>query len=178
MSDLLPEGFAALIDKLAEANAPKPVVKAPRASMLGEARAAVESGAAFPPLGFSSLANASYNKRSDRVWKLAVAGDLAGLEALEVQGVNTYARAVAQYREAAIAWVKRWKMPVPAPQISVATDLGPKPPTKPKGKKPQAATQAKVAPPAKGTKSKASAVLAKRRAAKGAGLGKGVKAAA
>ena len=166
MSDLLPEGFAALIDKLAEANAPKPVVKAPRASMLGDARAAVESGAPFPALDFASLANASYNKRSDRVWKLAQAGDLAGLLALEVAGQNTYARAVAKYREAAIEWVTRWG-PAAAPAAEAPQEPVPTP-DKPKGK----------VPASKGAVSHAGAVLAQRRAAKGAPLGKGVKAAA
>lgn len=166
MSDLLPEGFAALIDKLAEANAPKPVVKAPRASMLGEARAAVESGAAFPPLGFSSLANASYNKRADRVWKMVQAGDLAGLLALEVAGQNTYARAVGKYREAAIEWLSRWGQAA-APAAEAPQEPVPAP-DKPKGK----AVASKVAV------SHASALLAQRRAAKAARLDKGVKAAA
>lgn len=176
--NLLPEGFEALVDKLAEAHAPAPVVKAPRVTMLSEAHAALDAGNQFPPLAINSLANASYAKRADRVWKLATAGDLAGLEALQVTGVNTYARAVAGYREVAIAWVKRWKAPAPVLKVVPDTPDEP-PPGKPKAKKAAAKpAKAPVAKPAaKVAVSKAGAALAKRRATK-AGQSKGVKKAA
>jgi hypothetical protein len=70
-----------------------------RKSMLTAAQEAVQAGQLPPPLEFASEANYTYNRHADRLHKLAVEGNLEALEATEIGGVNTYAKALRGYRD-------------------------------------------------------------------------------
>lgn len=76
-----------------------------RKSMLTPIEAALASGQVLP-LEFKSEANYTYNRHADRIYKAALANDLEGLEAIEITGVNTYAKALRGYRDLLIGHLK------------------------------------------------------------------------
>lgn len=76
-----------------------------RKSMLTPVQQALESGQVIP-LEFASAANYTYNRHADRIYKLALANDLEALEAIEIGGVNTYAKALRGYRDLLVAHLK------------------------------------------------------------------------
>lgn len=85
------------------AAAKQPLKKKPgRKSMLGPFEAQVAAGQSPGPLQFHTV-NYSYNNHADRIFKLGTEGDLAGLQALDLKGTNTYARAIRRYRD---LWVE------------------------------------------------------------------------
>lgn len=76
-----------------------------RKSMLTPVEQALANGEVLP-LEFASEANYTYNRHADRIYKLALANDLDGLEAVEIGGVNTYAKALRRYRDLLIGHLK------------------------------------------------------------------------
>ena len=76
-----------------------------RKSMLTPVQASLAQGVILP-LEFASEANYTYNRRADRIYKMALANDLDGLEAIEIAGVNTYAKALRGYRDLLVAHLK------------------------------------------------------------------------
>lgn len=80
-------------------------VKRKRASMLTPVEKALAQGVVLP-LEFKSEANYTYNRHADRMYKLALANDLEGLEAVEIGGVNTYAKSLRGYRDLLIGHLK------------------------------------------------------------------------
>jgi hypothetical protein len=69
-----------------------------RKSMLTPVIEGLEKGEVLP-LEFASEANYTYNRHADRLHKLALEGNLEALEATEIGGVNTYAKALRGYRD-------------------------------------------------------------------------------
>lgn len=53
----------------------------------------------IPKLEVKSAANPSYQKKADALRSLACGGDLDGLKAYEIGGVNTYAKMLRRYRD-------------------------------------------------------------------------------
>lgn len=79
-----------------------------RKSMLTPLQASLALGVILP-LEFASEANYTYNRRADRIYKMALANDLDGLEAVEIAGVNTYAKALRGYRDLLVVHLKAQK---------------------------------------------------------------------
>jgi len=73
-----------------------------RKSMLTPVLEGLEAGTILP-LEFASESNYTYNRHADRLHKLALEGNLEALEAIEISGVNTYAKALRGYRDALIS---------------------------------------------------------------------------
>ncbi len=96
---ILPPGFAALMKKVeAQAKATKPA-KPKRKTLLSDVERAIALGKEPPRLEFATSSNYTYNRHADALHKLWKAGDLAGLKGYEISGKNTYARALAKYRD-------------------------------------------------------------------------------
>lgn len=100
---LLPPGFAALMAKIEAKNAPAPKK---RRGLLAEVERVVALGKAPPLLQFGSGANYTYNRHAQALHKLWSEGDTAGLQGYSLNGKNTYARALARYREVLLAHPK------------------------------------------------------------------------
>lgn len=93
-----PEGFEGLLDGIASAVVAAKPKKPTRKSLLSDARAAVAKGELPPLLTFAPSAWA-YEKHSKALLDLASAGDLEGLKAYPIGGVNTASRALRGYRD-------------------------------------------------------------------------------
>lgn len=105
----------AAIKKAAAKKAAAHPVKATRPQLLSAARKAVEDGKLPPVLKFTSAANYSYNAHAERMHELAKAGDTKALAAYLIAGTNTYARALAGYRDLLMAAAKPAKAVKKAP---------------------------------------------------------------
>lgn len=99
----------AAIKNAAKAKQAKHPVKSTRPQLLSQARKAVEDGKLPPVLHFTSEANYSYNRHSEAMHALAKAGDVKALTAYLIKGTNTYARALAGYRDLLVTAAKAAK---------------------------------------------------------------------
>lgn len=100
---LIPTGKIMGAAKAKQARHP---VKVQRPQILSAARKAVEAGKLPPVLKFQSEQNYSYNAHGSAMHAMAKAGDRNGLLAYEIKGTNTYARALAGYRDLLLQIVK------------------------------------------------------------------------
>lgn len=89
--------------KAKKAKAPKPV-KEPRKTLVGPAWDAVNAGMQPPRMKFP-LSNYWSQTKADALHEMMLAGDMAGLSATSILGINTYARALLGYRDACIAYL-------------------------------------------------------------------------
>lgn len=97
---LLPPGFAAIMEKI-EAKHRKPAKK--RRGVLAAVEQALALGQTPPRLEFVSTANYTYNRHASRLHEYWLARETEMLEAYPITGKNTYARALARYRELLLA---------------------------------------------------------------------------
>jgi hypothetical protein len=80
--------------------------KVERQTLLGAVRVAVANGLQPPQMDIASGTNMGYAKRAFALYKLMLAGNLAGLEAEKVGGSNCYSRAIREYQTLLIAHLK------------------------------------------------------------------------
>jgi hypothetical protein len=77
-----------------------------RKSMLSGAKDAVAKGQMPDLLEFNSAANYTYNRHAEHIYLLAQGGDLETLVGLEIKGSNTYSKALRNYRDLMVAYLK------------------------------------------------------------------------
>lgn len=82
---------------------PAKVVKISAIAPIAKAAAKGE----IAPLEIKSAANVTYQKRADALYKLALDGKLADIEAVEIGGTNTYARMLRNYKGALVKALTR-----------------------------------------------------------------------
>ena len=106
-----PAGFAGLMSNMAAERAAQRAASTPvrmhRTSLLTAAQVALSAGRLPDLLVFTSEVNYGYNRHAKALHDLAAAGDLAGLQAYPVNGVNTYGRALRGYRDLLVFHVER-----------------------------------------------------------------------
>lgn len=77
-----------------------------RKSMLTAAKDAVAKGQMPDLLEFNSAANYTYNRHAEHIYLLAQGGDLDTLVGLEIKGSNTYSKALRNYRDLMVSYLK------------------------------------------------------------------------
>jgi len=136
-TSFLPAGFAGVISSIAIQRAAAVPVRKPRSGLLTAAQAALDAGRLPDLLVFASEVNYGYNRHSKALHDFAVAGDLEGLRAYPVNGVNTYGRALRRYRDLLVFHVERSAAEAVATAATNGT-ITVKPKTNVKAKKPPA----------------------------------------
>jgi len=95
---ILPPGFAGVLSNLIAAKKASAPAQPKRRGLLADVERDVALGKAPPPIEFATAANYTYNRHAEALYNLWQSGDLAGLQAYPIGGVNTYSRALQRYR--------------------------------------------------------------------------------
>jgi hypothetical protein len=95
---MIPAGMDALLAGLAAAKVAARPAKRKRSTVLSAAQAAVAVGK-FPPLLVFPASAFTYERHGKALLDMAFAGDVAGLKAYPIKGVNTWGKALRGYRD-------------------------------------------------------------------------------
>lgn len=103
---ILPPGFEGVLAKVIAAKKAAEPPKPMRRGLLAEVERDIGLGKLPPLLEFKSAVNYTYNRHAEALFKLWQKGNVKGLEAYPIKGVNTYSRALAKYREILVGNLK------------------------------------------------------------------------
>lgn len=100
---ILPPGFDGVLVNLIAAKQAAQPPKPTRRGLLADVQRDVALGKNPPLLQFASAVNYTYNRHAEALYGHWLAREAAALEAYPINGKNTYARALARYRDLLLA---------------------------------------------------------------------------